>query len=402
MTRGSAFLLGVAVTVTALAFGSRPLAVAGVGLLIAAVAAKMWSGLARGPVSVSFVAQPSPALEGRRVRVRIDARRSSPVPVGSAVVRGTLGRLGEFECRLRGHRRWLRGELDLGRVARGRFLLSDAQLVLGDHLGLESFSRPLDSGGVAVVVHPRLVQLETLFSEAGRLGASGRRLLLRRPAGFDLHSVREYAQGESLRRVHWPTTARTGQLMVKELDDSPRDSVAVLLDCDPGSVAGDAADSSFDAAVRAAGSVLLYHVGRGRRSTLVTTGRDGVVQPISRVEADFALALDELAAVEPDALHGLASWLGEFQRRASDASELVVVTANLEPSALEAILNAGTRRIVSVVWVDAASYVGRPSRAATGPLRLSGAGIPVAVVRRGDDLGSSLDLSRAEARAAHG
>jgi hypothetical protein len=80
----------------------------------------------------------------------------------------------------------------------------------------------------------------------------------------------------------------------------------------------------------------------------------------------------------------------------------VVVTANLEPASLEAILNAATRRIVSVVWVDAASYVGRPSRAATGPLRLSGSGIPVAVVRRGEDLGSSLDLSRVEARAAHG
>lgn len=401
MTRGGAFLLGIGVTVAALAFGSRPLAVAGVGLLIAAVVAKMWSGLARGPISVSFVPEPSPALEGRRVRVRIEARRSSPVPVGSAVVRGTLGRLGEFECRLRGHRRRLWGELDLERLRRGRFVLSDAVLVVGDHLGLESFSRPLESSGVAVVVHPRLVRLETLFSEAGRLGASGRRLLLRRPAGFDLHSVREYTQGESLRRVHWPTTARTGQLMVKELEDSPRDSVAVLLDCDPGSVAGDRADSSFDAAVRAAGSVLLYHVGRGRKSTLVTTGRDAVVQPISRVEGDFALALDALAAVEPDALHGLASWLRELQRRTSDASELVVVTANLDPTPLEAILNASTRRIVSVVWVDAASYAGRPSRAATGPLRLSAAGIPVAVVRRGDDLGSVLDVSHVEA-TAHG
>jgi uncharacterized protein (DUF58 family) len=401
MTRGGALLLGIAVTVTALAFGSRPLGVAGVGLLIAAVAAKMWSGLARGQMSVSFAPEPSPALEGRRVRVRIDARRSSPVPVGSAVVRGTLGRLGEFECRLSGHRRRLAGELDFGRVARGRFVLSDAQLVLGDYLGLESFSRPLESGGVAVVVHPRLAELETLFSEAGRLGASGRRLLLRRPAGFDLHSVREYTQGESLRRVHWPTTARTGQLMVKELEDSPRDSVAVLLDCDSGGVAGDPADSSFDAAVRAAGSVLRFHVAHGRRSTLVTTGREGVVQPISRIDGDFALALDALAAAEPDAPHGLASWLGELRRKTSEASELVVVTANLEPSALEALLNAATRRVVSVVWIDAASYAGRPTRAATGPLRLSAAGLPVAVVRRGDDLGSALDLSRVEARA-HG
>ena len=59
---------------------------------------------------------------------------------------------------------------------------------------------------------------------------SGGRVLLRRTAGFDLHSVREYEQGESLRKVHWPTTARRGTLMVKELEDMPHDEVAVLLD----------------------------------------------------------------------------------------------------------------------------------------------------------------------------
>ena len=401
MKHGGIFMLGVAVTGTALAFGSRPLGVAGVGLLIAGVAAKVWSGLARGAVSVSFVPEPSPSLEGRRVRVRIEARRASRVPVGAAVVRGTLGRLGEFECRLKGHRRRLWAELDLGPLPRGRFVLSDARLVLGDHLGLESFSRELQAVGVAVVVHPRLVELETLFSEATRLGGSGRRLLLRRPAGFDFHSVREYTQGESLRRVHWPTTARTGELMVKELEDAPRDSVAVLLDCDPGDVAGEPGDSSFDAAVRAAGSVLLHHVRRGRRSTLVTTGLEDVVQSVSRVEGDFDAALDVLAAAEPNALHGLASWLAELQRRTSQAGELVVVTASQEPAALEAILGACARRIVSVVWVDAASYAGKPSRAAPAPLRLAAAGIPVAVVRRGDDLSSALHLSRVEA-TAHG
>ena len=56
------------------------------------------------------------------------------------------------------------------------------------------------------------------------------RLLLQQPSGFDLHSVRDYVEGDSLRKVHWPTTARRGHLMVKELEDSPRDELAVVLD----------------------------------------------------------------------------------------------------------------------------------------------------------------------------
>ena len=57
----------------------------------------------------------------------------------------------------------------------------------------------LDARGLALV-YPRLVALDRLFSESGAHAQDGRRLLLRRPSGFDLHSVREYEQGESLGR----------------------------------------------------------------------------------------------------------------------------------------------------------------------------------------------------------
>jgi hypothetical protein len=77
----------------------------------------------------------------------------------------------------------------------------------------------------------------------------------------------------------------------------------------------------------------------------------------------------------------------------------VVVTATLEPAAVTTLLSAASRRPVSVIWVDAASYVSRPERADPSLLRLAAAGIPVAVVRRGDDLAAALDLPRVEARA---
>ena len=397
MTRlGGALVLGLVVTVSALAFGSRPLGVAGLGLLFAAGAARVWRGAVRERVAVAQVADPTPAVEGARVRLEVEVRRASRMPVAAATVRGSLGRLGDYECRLRGHGRTLTGTVDLGRLPRGRFRVSGAVLELGDVLGLETVSLPVD-GAAAVLVHPRLVELETLFSEAGRRGGDGRRLLLRRTAGFDFHSVREYEQGESLRRVHWPTTARRGQLMVKELDDAPRDAVVVVLDCDPSGAVGSPPDSSFDTAVRAAASILRVYAARGRRATLVATGTGGVVDVCSLT--DFGDALDALAAVEPDAAFPLARALGHEQAPAARAGELVVVTATLDPASLGAVLDSAARRLVSVVWVDAPSFAGRPTRAVPGLLRLSAAGVPVAVVRRGDDLAAVLDSSRPEAVA---
>jgi uncharacterized protein (DUF58 family) len=388
------------VIAAALMFGSRPLGVAGVGLLVAALGARVWAGLVRRPVPVTYRTEPAPATEGDRVWLRIEAQRASRVPVGSFQACGTLGRLGAYECRLRRRGRAATGELDLGVLPRGRFAMSGAYLALGDYLGLESVAVPVDATG-AVVVHPRLVSLQTLFSDAGKHGGDGRRQLLRRPAGFDFHSVREYEQGESLRRVHWPTSARRGQLMVKELEDAPRDAVVVMLDCDPAGAVGEPPDSSFDAAVRAAGSVLIAYVARGRRATLVTTGTGPVVQTCTNT-GDFRALLDALAAVEPDAPHGLAGSLGREQAPAARGGELVVVTATIGPGAVEALVGAAARRLVSVVWVDAASYASRPVRAEPGLLRLAAAGIPVAVVRRGDDLAAALELPRVESRAGVG
>jgi uncharacterized protein (DUF58 family) len=387
---GGALLLGLGVSVAAVVFESRSLGVAGVGLLAAALIARLWAVTARGPVAVRFRAAPSPATEGDRVTLGVETRRRSRVPAGSVGVTVSLGRLGTHELALHGHRRSSSGELRLGRPPRGSYPIADARLVLGDYLGLESVATAVEAS-TSIVVHPRLVVLDGLFSEAGRRGADGRRLLLRRPAGFDFHSVREYEQGESLRRVHWPTTARRGQLMVKELDDAPRDAVVVLLDCDPSGAVGAPPDSSFDTAVRAAGSVLRAHAVRGRKATLVTTGRRPAAVQVCSLEGDFRAALDVLAAAEPDAPYGLGPALGGEESAAARAGELLVVSATSEPASLDAVLASASRQLVSLVWVDAPSYAGRPTRTLPGLLRLSAAGVPVAIVRLGDDLASVLD-----------
>jgi uncharacterized protein (DUF58 family) len=392
-------VLGAVTLLGAVAFGSATLGLIGIGLAAAGALARGWAAFAGAPASAVFAADPAPAVEGDEVRLTVETHRRSRAP-GTNTVRAEVGRLGNVECRLEGHGRRARGELVLGRLPRGRFLVSGAVLEVSDPLGIESVALPLDSP-VAVVVHPRLVELRSLFSDAGRLGADGRRLLLRRPAGFDFHSVREYEQGESLRRVHWPTTARRGQLMVKELEDSPSDAVAVVLDCDPAGAAGTSPDSSFDAAVRAAGSLLRAHAGRRRRALLVTTRRGEPAVAVGAVAGEFDSALAALAAAEADAPDGLERVLDGARSPVAQVGELVVVSASLGRRSVECLLRFASRRLVSVVWVDARSWSQRAERTDAGLLRLNAAGIPVSVVRRGDDLVQVLEAPAQKARA-HG
>lgn len=387
--------LGAGAFVAAWLLGSLPLTVVGVGLVAAGLAARWWVRALRGEARLHRRGASPQNIEGDDVRVAYRVERRSRLPAGAAYVRERIGQLGETYTRLRGGR----GELLLYAVPRGRYPFDDVAVVLEDPLGLEQIEIPAQAGPPLLVV-PRIAELPGLFSESGRHGSAGRRLLLRRPSGFDLHSVREYEVGESLRKVHWPTTARRGQLMVKELEESPRDDVVILLDCDPTAVVGPAGASSFDEQVRAAGSILRAHVARGMRSVLVLARKGAPTIRISSLE-DWPLALEALAAAEPDGGLSLLEVLADDRGAAARAPELTVVTAQLEPRAVDRIAYGVAGKRVSVVWVDAASYAGRqqptPSLAL---LRLAGVGVPVAVIRRGDQLASVLAGDTVRRRSA--
>ena len=192
-------------------------------------------------------------------------------------------------------------------LPRGRYEFADVRVELSDPFALECSVVPLPPPG-ALLVYPRLVRLGPLFSESGERSQDGRRLLLRRNSGFELHSVREYEQGESLRRVHWPSTARRSQLMVKELEDSPRDEIAVLLDADAKAVVGD----SFEVQVRAAGSLLDAYVRRGRRAVLaVNSARRDVQHVHSPARTGGAPSSYSLRSSRP----GTRRWRGSCSRR---------------------------------------------------------------------------------------
>jgi uncharacterized protein (DUF58 family) len=198
--------------------------------------------------------------------------------------------------------------------------------------------------------------------------------------------------------VHWRTTARRGQLMVKELEDAPRDEIAVVLDAEASAVAG----GSFDEQVRAAGSILRSHASHGRRAVLAINSAARPSIRVSSLDGDWLAALGVLAAAEADGTRPVVELLARDGGPASRAVETVVVTANVSGAlATRLVQRSLAGQGVSVVWIDAASFVGRPTRIEPELLRLQAAGVAVAVVRRGDSLAAMLGAAPAP-RSAHG
>ena len=390
--RGRAvLLLGVFCWVVAIVFGSPALYPVAAGLVLVVPLAVAWVRITLRQPHVSRRWLHDSLFERDDATIKLVLDREPGVPLPNVIAHEQVGRLGARDVELRSQGRGRHaGSYRLTDVPRGRHRFEPVRLSIADPFGLAEAGLALEEQQ-ALVVYPRLVELERLFFDGGAGLEHGRRLLLRRPVGFDLHSVRDYQQGESLRRVHWPSTARRGSLMVKELEDSPRDEVAVLLAGDPAGVAGAPPDSSFDVAVRVAGSILLAQVRRGRRCVLVLNTAGQETQVVSADGPEWQRARELLAGAEPDARGPAAALLQSAEGPAVRSLELVVVTSRIDSALVDRLLErALTRRAVALVHVAPESFARGERRPEPALLRLQAAGVPIAVVRQGDDLPTAL------------
>ena len=384
-------VLAAATYLAAWAFGTRALYPVAVGFALAIALGWGWVRILRRPITMRRGLGAAEHVEGDDVPVLIEASVRPPAPRSLDVV-DVIDRLGERRVRLGRHGGSLLGRYTLRGVARGRYRFEGARTVVEDPFGL-FLAESEASGEGTLLVYPRLVEVDRLFSEAGGAAQEGGRMLMRRTSGFDLHSVRDYQEGESLRKVHWRTTARRGRLMVKELEDTPHDEVAILLDADQAAV-----HDNFDVQVRAAGSILRVHALRGRRALLAVTTSPPEYRRVTSFDGEWQLARELLAAVEPTGSERLEAFLTRDASPAAQAVELVVVTSALSARLADALVDRTLAyRPASLVLVKAgADRVRDPLL-----LRLHAAGVPQAIIRPGDDLRAKLSVLP-ERAAAHG
>lgn len=254
-----------------------------------------------------------------------------------------------------GHGGFLLDPLDRGEEARAAYVLEAARrglmavgplrVRLRDPFGLASRMATVLAPST-VTVHPRVDQVGPPPDPPGTsiVGGPRRATLSARPGG-DFHALRPYEEGDDLRLVHWPTSARLDALVVRQ-EEAPRlRQTAVALDLR--SVVHDRV--TLERAVSAAASVAAAACRDDGMVRLVTTG--GVDTASAGGEAHLDSVLDVLAGVVADSATGLdalASVLAE-----SEGATVVLVTtsaASAGDSALVARLRPHCPVIVAVVF----------------------------------------------------
>jgi uncharacterized protein (DUF58 family) len=136
---------------------------------------------------------------------------------------------------------------------RGVFRLGPHLLHLQDPLGLFGITIDFPASDT-VLIYPRVVQLPRIALPKGNVHGADRRrrpLLGAQPAA----TVSEYRPGDSLRHVHWGTTAHRGRLMVKDLELEPSGDIWIVLDLDRSQHSGTGPASTLEFCVMAAASL---------------------------------------------------------------------------------------------------------------------------------------------------
>ncbi|MFF0276370.1 DUF58 domain-containing protein [Streptomyces sp. NPDC004330] len=195
---------------------------------------------------------------------------------------------------------------------RGRFPLGPLQLRLNDPFGMCELTRSFSAYDTLTVI-PRTEALPPvkLVGEASGYGDGHQRSLAL--AGDDDIIPRAYRHGDDLRRVHWRSTARYGELMVRREEQPQRARCTVLLDTRRIAYQGSGPDSAFEWAVSGAASALVHMLERGYAVRLVTDtgtsvageGSEGFAGAADSAES-AGLMLDTLAVVDHSEGGGLS------------------------------------------------------------------------------------------------
>ena len=387
---------------TALALGSTALLLVGRVFAIPDLFLVAAGGVALVAGAVAYVRLTRVDVEARRhLRpARVSAGASGVVHLSLRNTASALSPLLSLRDPFEGGRRsarFLAAPLGPGEAARaayrlpterrGIYRLGPLELRLGDPFGLAA--RRIEAAAAArFVVYPRIEPIDVLPPGRGDHHRGPEQATALAPGGEDLYALREYVIGDDLRRVHWKSTAKVGELMVRQPEATSQDRTTLLLDLRRGVHGGD----TLERAVSAAASIVDACRRQGSSVRLLAT--DGTDLGPAAGDTATAGILEHLAGTGSHEggrlqLPVAAVWRG------TEPGALVVITTEAVSDADLAGLGRANPGLASVTVVILEDPAVRPDKASTAPHRRLGG---MAAVRAGTDQSFAAAWTRALAR----
>lgn len=268
---------------------------------------------------------------------------------------------------------------------RGVFTLGPIRVSSGDPFGLFRAKRDF-LGQQRIVVYPRAEPLPNLNLSFAGLPGDGRRSERSQHTTTQAAAIRPYVQGDGVNRVHWPSTARLGNLMVKEFDQGISASVWLLLDMHQRTQSGEGSDNTEELTVSIAASVATQLLRVGVPVGMAAYGDHAYLLRPDHSVGQGERLLELLALVRAQGTMPLGQAILNVESSLTRLDTLVIITPNAStgwlPSA-EAVRERGVRMVT--VMVDPIDFGGSGDIAPVME-QLFAHDIPTYMVKRGQSL----------------
>ncbi len=240
---------------------------------------------------------------------------------------------------------------------RGLYWLGNTRAYTGDPLGIYEVTLE-DPARTNLIVMPPVIPLPQIEITPGGYLGEGRPRPNAPEHTVGAAGVREYSPGDSLRTVHWKTTARKEKLFVRHFDGAPAGDWWILVDLQNEVQAGENENSTEEHAIILAASLADKGLRARQAVGLVASGHDLVwipPQPGGNQRWDILRAL---ATVSPGSTP-LAELLERIRPILSKRSSLLLITPNINPGWLQGLVKLSWRGIVpTVILLDPSTFGG--------------------------------------------
>jgi uncharacterized protein (DUF58 family) len=286
-----------------------------------------------------------------------------------------------FSLKGRRTRRWTsRGQFK----QRGLFTFGPIELRHGDPFGL--FARTLRvAGSRSVVVYPVVRPLGPLdalaASTAGDEQLRGRVLDIPPNAT----TIREYVPTDSVKRIHWASSARLGRLMSRSFETREGGDAWIVLDLQALVHVGEAPESTLEYAMSLAASITDAALRRGSAIGLVSNDSRLSVIEAARGDQQRKKLFEHFTLAQADGTVPLATLLTSQRHQWRHRGGLIVITPSADEHWPEALLDLGVRGHRSlVIYLDPRGFgESQPTLATAGRWRQA---LNWWIVRGADDL----------------
>ncbi len=242
-------------------------------------------------------------------------------------------------------------------LQRGAFRLGPTTLTSGDPFGIYTVTIPYSTAATMLVMPPVVSLPDIAIAPGGRAG-EGRRRVEAADRTVSAFGVRDYNPGDSLRWIHWATTAHRDALSVRLFDSAPTSDWWIFVDLDTRVQAGSGRDSTLEHAVIIAASLADGGLRSGRGVGLVAQGSSLAWLPPQTGEPQRWQLLRALALVD-GGVRSLRELLSRTEPALRRRASLIVITPAVSGEWVQCLLTFIRRGITpTVLLLDRASYGG--------------------------------------------